>query len=159
MEWAILFLAFDLIALALLLGHSDRVPTKIAAGHMKAGALLVDVRRPSEYAFSHLRDAVNIPVTGIRELVPLRIQDKERAILLYGQVGVRSSLARQKLKAMGYSNAFNLGSYERAVKIANENRPTVVWSDAHRAKAIEEALRQKESGRRQSFGTTVRVSG
>jgi phage shock protein E len=118
MECALLFIVFDLIALALLLGHSDRVPAEAAAEHIRKGALLIDVRMPTEFAASHLPNAVNIPVTGIHSLVPMRIHDKGRVLLLYGQVGMRSSLARRRLEALGYSNAFNLGSFERAAQIA-----------------------------------------
>jgi phage shock protein E len=118
MEWAILFIAFDLLALALLLGHSDRVSANTAAEHMRQGALLIDVRMPPEFAASHLPNAVNIPVTGIHSFLPMRIRDRNRVLLLYGQVGMRGSLARRRLEALGYSNAFNLGSFERAAQIA-----------------------------------------
>jgi len=118
MEWAILFLIFDILALALLLGHSDRLPAEKAAEYLRKGALVIDVRMPPEFAASHLPNAVNIPFTGIDSLVPMRIQDKDRVLLLYGQVGMRSSLARRRLEALGYANAFNLGSFDRAAQIA-----------------------------------------
>jgi phage shock protein E len=158
MEWAIIFLAFDFLALAILLGHSDRVSENEAAEHMRKGALVIDVRMPNEYAASHLPNAINIPVTGVAEVVPMRVRDKRRVLLLYGQIGMRSSLARRKLEALGYSNAFNLGSYDRAVQIAAENQPAQVWSDARRAQAMEKALLQKEA-RRHEFGAAARANG
>lgn len=118
MEWAILFVVFDLLALALLLSHSDRVPAEKAAKHLRNGALLIDVRMPPEYAASHLPNAVNIPVTGIGELVPMRIRNKKQVILLYGSVGMRSEIAKRVLMRRGYSNAYNLGSFDRAAQIA-----------------------------------------
>jgi phage shock protein E len=158
MEWGLIFLLFDLVALALLLGHSDRLPAGLAGEYLRGGALLIDVRSPSEYAASHLPNAVNIPFTGIGQIVSLRIQDRERMILLYGQLGFRSSLARRRLAALGYSHAFNLGSYDRAAKIASENTPEQIWSDPHREEVIEEALRQKELARRRGFGSTAHAN-
>jgi len=114
MEWAILFVVFDLIALALLLSRSDRVPAETAAKHLRDGALVIDVRMPLEYAASHLPNAVNIPVTGIGELVPMRIRNRKQVILLYGQLGLRAEIARRMLTSLGYSNAYNLGSFGRA---------------------------------------------
>jgi phage shock protein E len=125
MEWILFFIVFDLIAIALLLGHLDRLPAETAAEHLRQGALLIDVRMPPEFAASHLPNAINIPVTGIDSLVPMRVRDKERVLLLYGQVGMRSSLARRRLEALGYANAFNLGSLERAAQIASQRQATI----------------------------------
>jgi phage shock protein E len=125
MEWIFLFIVFDLIAIALLLGHLDRLPAETAAEHLRQGALLIDVRMPPEFAASHLPNAINIPVTGIHSLVPMRVRDKDRVLLLYGQVGMRSSLARRRLEALGYSNAFNLGSLERAAHISAQRQATI----------------------------------
>jgi|HubBroStandDraft_1064217.scaffolds.fasta_scaffold238212_1 phage shock protein E len=119
MEWAILFIAFDLLVLALLLGHSDSVPVEAAADHLRNGALLIDVRMPTEFAASHLPNAVNIPLTGISKLVPIRIKDKSRVLLLHGHIGMRSGIAKLMLVELGYSNAINLGSYHRAAQVAS----------------------------------------
>ena len=118
MEWAILFIVFDLLAICYLLSLSDKVPAQTAADHLRTGALVIDVRSPAEYAASHLPNAVNIPVTGISDLVPIRVKDPNRVLLLYGQIGVRSVLAKKILADLGYANAFNLGSYHRAAGIA-----------------------------------------
>jgi phage shock protein E len=119
MEWAILFIVFDLLALCFLLSRTDRVPASTAAAHLDKGALLIDVRTPQEFAASHLPNAVNIPLTSLGLLAPVRIKDRERVVLLHGQMGVRSALARRWLMELGYSNALNLGSYERAMQIAS----------------------------------------
>src|SRR5579863_2369949 len=119
MEWALLFLAFDLVAICFLLSRTDRVPARTAAQHLRKGALLIDVRTPPEFAASHLPNAVNIPVTGIHELVPARMKDKDRVILLHGLTGFRSAVGKKILSELGYSNVFNVGSYERAAQIAS----------------------------------------
>ncbi len=118
MEWALLFIVFDLLAICYLLSLSDHVPARTAAEHLRTGALVIDVRTPAEFAASHLPNAVNIPVTGISDLVPIRVKDLNRVLLVYGHIGVRSVLAKQMLVGLGYTNAFNLGSYQRAAQIA-----------------------------------------
>jgi len=119
MEWAILFIVFDLLAICFLLSRTDHVPATTAAKHLRNGALIIDVRTPPEFAASHLPNAVNIPVTGIPELVPVRLKDRNRVLLLHGLTGVRSALAMKILHDLGYANAFNLGSYQRAAHIAS----------------------------------------
>lgn len=118
MEWFIVFLVIAALTAILLLSQTDQIPARTAVQHLRNGALLIDVRMPPEYAASHLPNAVNIPVTGIRSLVSMRIKDKNRVLLLHGLVGMRSTLAKTMLVALGYSNAYNLGSYERASQIA-----------------------------------------
>jgi rhodanese-related sulfurtransferase len=41
-------------------------------------------------------------------------------ILLHCQSGMRSGVAKKKLNALGYSNAYNLGSYGRAAEIVGK---------------------------------------
>jgi rhodanese-related sulfurtransferase len=50
------------------------------------------------------------------------MKDKNRALLLHCQSGMRSGVARKKLKALGYPNAFNLGSYRRAEEIVKSRK-------------------------------------
>jgi rhodanese-related sulfurtransferase len=45
------------------------------------------------------------------------VKDKNQVLLLHCHSGSRSGEARRKLKAMGYTQSFNLGSYERAAEI------------------------------------------
>lgn len=84
--------------------------------------LLIDVRRPEEFAVSHLRCAVNAESPAeisalVRKLPPAR------AVVLYCSVGVRSSRAAQQLIKTGRTNVFNLkGSI---FLWANEGGPVV----------------------------------
>jgi len=158
MEWVILFFAIAALTAAMLISRSEQTPAKDAGQHLRGGGLLIDVRTPSEFAVAHLPGAVNIPLTSITWLVPARVRDRNRVLLLHGTVGLRGAFARNRLQALGYANVFNLGSYDRAAQIAEGNQPQTVWSDAARSKRIEEALLQKETSRRPRFGTTVRVN-
>jgi rhodanese-related sulfurtransferase len=51
--------------------------------------------------------------------LPGREADKSRVILLHCQSGMRSGLAKRKLNRLGYSKAYNLGSYDRAAQIVS----------------------------------------
>lgn len=55
------------------------------------GAVWVDVRFPSEYAFDHLPGAINFPLNEIRHLVEKL--DKQKQYIAYCQTGRRSSAA------------------------------------------------------------------
>lgn len=117
MLWALVFAAISLVAFILLLRRAELIGFKAAREYIEDGALLVDVRTPSEFESSHLHNAVNMPLSGIDMLLPARIHDRNRVLLLHCESGIRSGIARRKAIALGYSKAFNLGSYSRAEQI------------------------------------------
>jgi len=75
------------------------------------GALIVDVRESSEFRTGHINKAVNIPLNNINKISSKA--DKDRDIIVYCQSGARSSSALKRLKAMGYSKVYDLGSINR----------------------------------------------
>lgn len=79
---------------------------------IRAGALLVDVRSPSEYSEGHLPGAVNIPGDQIAERIDEFGQDKNRPIVLYCITGIRAAAVKLKLRDKGYKNVFNAYSYK-----------------------------------------------
>jgi phage shock protein E len=79
--------------------------------------MVIDVRTAAEFSAGHLPRAINIPLSEVKELTPRRVKDKDRVLLLHCQSGARSASAKKILTAMGYTHAFNLGSYERAARI------------------------------------------
>jgi rhodanese-related sulfurtransferase len=63
---------------------------------------LVDVREPSEYAFGHIGDAINIP---LRSLVKNLDQiPKKQPVVVYCSSGYRSAMAVMSLHLLGYDN-------------------------------------------------------
>lgn len=62
-----------------------------ALAKLNEGAVLVDARLPSEYKFEHVKGAINLPLTEIRQL--LVNLDKSKVYILYCQTGRRSSAA------------------------------------------------------------------
>lgn len=78
---------------------------------LKAGALLVDVRTRFEYDEGHIEGAILYPLDEINsDTVSTILPDKETAIIVYCQSGNRSSQALEKLKSLGYTNVYDLGS-------------------------------------------------
>lgn len=117
MKWIILLVVIVVVVLALRLGAVRTLPLAAAREHLQKGALLVDVRSVAEYDAQHVASAVNIPLDQVQEALPRRVPDKGRVILLHCRSGVRSGLAERRLRALGYTNAFNVGSLARAQRL------------------------------------------
>lgn len=76
------------------------------------GAVLLDVREPSEYRSGHIPGSINIPVGSILN-AQNKIQDRNTPIFTYCLSGGRSSSAAAALKKMGYVNVQNIGGIGR----------------------------------------------
>ena len=100
--------------------RSGQISAQDALEKLKNGALVIDVRSPSEFSSGHLAGAINIPIDEIDTTLPKRVKDKNQVLLLHCASGMRSGLAKSKLKGMGYRNAFNLGAYGRAEEIVGK---------------------------------------
>jgi phage shock protein E len=120
MNWTPLLIIAAVVAVVFALKKSGQISARAALEHLKNGALVIDVRTPGEFRSGHLDRAVNIPLDEIGKAIPQRVKDKNQALLLHCASGMRSGVARGKLKSMGYANAFNLGSYGRAEKIVGD---------------------------------------
>ncbi len=71
--------------------------------------LIVDVRRPDEFAEGHIPGAVNVPNEEIGDEMPELLPDKEQVLLVYCRSGNRSKEASQKLADIGYTNVYEFG--------------------------------------------------
>ena len=74
-----------------------------------AGAVLLDVRTPEEYAAGHLPQAVNLPLQSLVAQAPVLLLQKEMPLFVYCRSGVRSAQAAAELKQMGYENVQDMG--------------------------------------------------
>ncbi len=106
-----------LVVVVFFIKKSGQISARDALEKLKGGALVIDVRSAAEFRSGHLARSVNIPLDEIESALPLRVPDKQQVLLLHCASGMRSGMAKSKLKAMGYGNAHNLGSYGRAEKI------------------------------------------
>jgi phage shock protein E len=117
MNWVGLVVLLAIVVGMLLLRRAGQVSAQEAREWLRKGALVVDVRTAGEFENGHLPQAINIPVDEIGMVLPRRFPNRDKAILLHCQSGMRSGVARRQLRALGYQNAFNLGSYGRAMQI------------------------------------------
>jgi phage shock protein E len=78
---------------------------------IKAGAKIIDVRTPGEFADEAYPGAVNIPLSilpeKLRELGP-----KDKPILVYCASGARSAQAARLLAKAGFTDVLNAGGLE-----------------------------------------------
>jgi len=119
MNWTTTLIIAAIVAVIFMMKKSGQISAKDALEKMKNGALVIDVRSPGEFSSGHLAKAINIPLDEIETALPNRVKDKNQVLLLHCASGMRSGMAKTKLIGMGFTNAFNLGSYGRAEKIVN----------------------------------------
>jgi phage shock protein E len=119
MNWTTALIVVAVLAVFFLLKRTGQISSRDAVAHVKNGALVIDVRTAPEFSGGHLPNAINLPLDQIETALPLRVKDKSQVLLLHCQSGRRSGVAKKKLNALGYANAFNLGSYGRAAQIVN----------------------------------------
>ena len=71
--------------------------------------IILDVRRPDEFAEKHIPNAINVPNETIGEEAIPELPDKDQLLLVYCRSGNRSKQASKKLAAMGYTNVYEFG--------------------------------------------------
>jgi NADPH-dependent 2,4-dienoyl-CoA reductase/sulfur reductase-like enzyme/rhodanese-related sulfurtransferase len=99
-----------LVGLNLLDERFRQVPVSEVRGLVEQGAYIVDVRETDEFAAGHLKTAVNIPLSELRE----RMDEipKDRPVYLHCRSSQRSYNAIMSLQQHGFDNVLNIaGSY------------------------------------------------
>ena len=73
------------------------------------GAQIIDVRSPSEFSGGHVKGSLNIPLDGLeRQLSKIK---KDKVVITVCASGMRSSIAKSKLKSLGYAEVHNGGAW------------------------------------------------
>ena len=93
---------------------SDHIMAAIAAG-----ALVVDVRTPEEFAEGHYPGAINIPHEKIVDSLHARDIDVTEDVILYCRSGNRSGQAERALRAEGFVAVSNAGSLSGLLAATN----------------------------------------
>ena len=75
----------------------------------QSGYIILDVRRPDEFAAGHIPGAINVPNESIGTDAIPELPDKSQLILVYCRSGRRSKEASEKLVAQGYTNIVEFG--------------------------------------------------
>ena len=84
----------------------------------KEDIILLDVRDSEEYETGHIPGAINISRGSLDFKVHLIIPDKNKKIIVYCGLDLRSPLATKSLNDLGYSHAINMIGGLRAWKEA-----------------------------------------
>ena len=75
----------------------------------ESGYIILDVRRPDEYAAGHIPNAINVPNESIGTAEISELSDKNQLIMVYCRRGRRSKEASEKLVKLGYTNIMEFG--------------------------------------------------
>lgn len=73
--------------------------------------IILDVRRPDEYAEGHIPHAINVPNETIGTAEIPELPDKDQLIMVYCRSGRRSKEASEKLVQLGYTNIVEFGGF------------------------------------------------
>jgi len=119
MNWTTILVIIGMVALTYAIQRSRQISSKDALTHLRNGARVIDVRSAADFNSGHLSKALNLPLDEIEILLPRSVKDKNQVLLLHCQSGMRSGIAKTRLKGLGYANVFNLGSYARAARIVS----------------------------------------
>ena len=71
--------------------------------------IILDVRRPEEFAEGHIPGAINVPNEEIGTTDIAELPNKSQLILVYCRSGRRSKEASEKLVKLGYTNIVEFG--------------------------------------------------
>ena len=80
----------------------------------------IDVRTAAEFNAGHVDEAGNIPYDEIAEGIGTLNVGKNSVIYVYCRSGRRSGIAKDKLDGLGYSQVFNIGGLDDALKKAGQ---------------------------------------
>ena len=75
----------------------------------ETGYIILDVRRPDEYAAGHIPNAINVPNESIGTDEIPELPNKNQLIMVYCRSGRRSKEAAEKLVKLGYTNIVEFG--------------------------------------------------
>ena len=75
----------------------------------ETGYIILDVRRPDEYAAGHIPNAINVPNESIGTSEIPELPDKNQLIMVYCRSGRRSKEASEKMVKLGYTNIVEFG--------------------------------------------------
>jgi len=114
----IIVLAVALIAVGFVFkrreGAAAIIPEEEVRRDLSAGATVVDVRTPGEFAAGHADGAINIPLNEVARRAD-EFQSFSRPILVCCRTGRRSGGATLILRRRGFEDVKNAGAYQRVV--------------------------------------------
>jgi molybdopterin/thiamine biosynthesis adenylyltransferase len=86
----------------------DALATQHEAGRNEQEIVLVDVREKLEWNDGYIPGAIHVPRGYLELQIEEAVPDKSKTVVLYCAGGVRSLMAGQTLKQMGYENVISM---------------------------------------------------
>lgn len=116
MDWTIWLLLGAVVIGFVLVKRASFVSVESARELLRENARIVDVRTESEFRSEHVPGAVNIPLNDLEDRISREIPNQSQILLVHCLSGGRSAMARARLRKLGYTRVYNLGSLARAMK-------------------------------------------
>ena len=88
---------------------SIKMDEAVAMMEQENGYIILDVRRPDEFAAGHIPNAINVANETIGTAEIPELPDKNQLILVYCRSGRRSKETSAKLVKLGYTNIVEFG--------------------------------------------------
>ena len=78
--------------------------------------VVIDVRRPTEFADGHIKDAVNLPLSDMADPISMANFEENQNLYLHCQGGFRSMVAASLMKRQGIHNLYNVAGGWNQIK-------------------------------------------
>jgi len=92
----------------------EATPQQVADLLRREDVQLADVREKDEWNAGHIPGAVHVPKSYLEQWAEERIPDKTKTTVLYCAGGVRSAMAADTLRQLGYANVISMsGGFNR----------------------------------------------
>jgi rhodanese-related sulfurtransferase len=88
--------------------NQSALGTQQAVRLMNQGAAVLDVRDSEAFAAGHLSNARNVPADALAAAESSLQRYKDRPVLVYCESGSRAATALTQLRALGFSQVYNL---------------------------------------------------
>ncbi len=111
----------SVIALTSLTGCGDDTPARAAteltaasevSSVLSEGAVVIDVRTPSEFTAGHVADALNIDAGSEDFEAKVGALDKGKTYVVYCRTGSRAGRAVAAMAKLGFENLVNGGAFD-----------------------------------------------
>jgi len=113
MDWGTVILIVA-VGLFFALPRLSQVSKKEAVQLLKQGAAFIDVRTRGEFAQQSIPGSRNVPLQELAHAIQDEKLEPDAPILVFCHSGMRSSAAKRQLRALGYTQVRNVGSFARA---------------------------------------------
>lgn len=105
-------------------------PLQAVAKMNEDNVLIIDVREPTEFSPSHIENAINTPLSSLKEQLGKLEAHKKTPVLIVCQSGTRSASAGKILTKAGFEQVFVMtggmqlweDQYKLPIKVSSKNK-------------------------------------